>query len=107
MYESDASEHQAGLFGLSLDEIPIEEIPVWGINLPVLELFVMLDTQWRVGMNGATGLDYTAVKSTAEMMGFKKKEIRDMLPDIRIMENEALLTMRENQKNADNSGTAT
>lgn len=97
------SEHQASLFGLTLDEIPPEEIEVWDVNWPAFTLFHSLSTQWRVGMGGAIGLDYTAVQSTAKMLGFKKKEIQDMFSDIQVMENEALLTMGENKKNGNDS----
>lgn len=103
MYEADTTAHQAGLFGLALEELPPEDVFVWDINMPVFNWFANCDTQWRTGMNGATGLDYTAVRATAEMMGFKKKQITDMFPDLKVMENEALITMRENMKDADDS----
>lgn len=103
MYEREADAHQAGLFGLSLDEIPPEIIEVWDINWNAFTLFHSLSTQWRVGMGGATGLDYVAIPAVAKMLGFKKKDIQDMFPDIQVMENEALITMGENKQDADNS----
>jgi hypothetical protein len=53
-----------------------------------------MNTQWRMGMNGATGLDYSALPILFETLGIadRAKVFRDM----QIMENEALKTMREN-----------
>lgn len=103
MYANDADKHQAGLFGLSLDEIPVEETLVWDINWNTFQLFNALTTQWRVGMGGATGLDYSVIPSVGKMLGFKNKQINEMFPDLQVMENEALITMGENQKDANNS----
>lgn len=103
MYARDADKHQAGLFGLHLDEIPAEEVLVWDINWNAFRLFYEMGTQWRVGMGGATGLDYNVIPVVGKMLGFKNKEINNMFPDIKVMENEALITMGENQKDANDS----
>ena len=103
MYEKEADAHQAGLFGLNLEEIPVEIIEVWDINWDVFSIFHSMSTQWRVGMGGCTGLDYSAIPVVAKMMGFKNKDIQHMFPDIQVMENEALITMGENRENANDS----
>lgn len=103
MYETEMTEHQASLFGLKLEEIPDEEVFVWDCNWNAFTLFHALTTQWRVGMNGATGLDYGVIPSVASMLGYKKKDLQDMFSDIQVMENEALITMGENRKDADAS----
>lgn len=101
MYASDADNHQAGLFGLTLEEIPEEVIDVWDINWNVFTLFYALNTQWRVaGMGSATGLDYNAIPVVGKMLGLKTKQLNEMFPDLQVMENEALITMGDNQKNA-------
>ena len=102
------SEHQAGLWGLKLEEIPPEIVDVWDINWDSFILFNNLTSQWRIGgMGGASGLDYNAIPVTAKLLGFKKKQVKHMFPDIQVMENEALITMGENAKDDNNSGTAT
>lgn len=53
-------------------------------------------------MGSATGLDYTAIPVVGKMLGYSKKEIKEMFPDLQVMENEALITMGENQKNDNN-----
>lgn len=103
MYSSGADKHQAGLFGLTLEEIPEEVVLVWDINWNTFNLFYHLSTQWRVGMNGATGLDYNVIPTTGKMLGLKQKQINELFPDLLVMENEALITMGENKQNADNS----
>lgn len=97
------NKHQAGLFGLHLEEIPAEDVFVWDINWNTFNLFYNMSTQWRVGMGGATGLDYAAIPVVGKLLGLKKKELNNMFHDLRVMENEALITMGENQKDADNS----
>lgn len=98
------SEHQAGLWGLKLEEIPPEIIEVWDINWDSFILFNNLSSQWRIGgMDGASGLDYNAIPVTGKLLGFKKKKLKDMFPDIQVMENEALITMGENTKDDNNS----
>lgn len=76
---------------------------IWDINYPAFNVFNHLNTQWRVGgMGSATGLDYTAIPIVGKLLGYKNKEIKDMFPDLQVMENEALITMGENQKDDNN-----
>lgn len=88
---------------MHLEEIPVEDVFIWDINWEAFNLFNALSTQWRVGMGGATGLDYSVIPSVGKMLGYKKKDVNAMFPDIQVMENEALITMGENRKDADNS----
>lgn len=39
---------------------------LWPCNLPVWTVWCRAQTQWRVGMAGATGLDYAAVWSVID-----------------------------------------
>lgn len=103
MYEQDATAQQAGQWGLDLTEIPPEIIPVWDMNWKAFAVFHSASTQWRVGMGGATGLDYNVIPTIGKMLGYKKKDLQDMFPDIQVMENEALITMGENNKDGNDS----
>lgn len=106
LYEKETSAHQAGLFGLKLEEVPQEDFYVWDCNWDVFNLFYNLQSQWRVaGMGSATGLDYNAIIPTGKLLGYKKKELKAMFPDLQVMENEALITMGENLKDGNDSGT--
>lgn len=47
-------------------------------------------------MNGPTGLDYAAVPPVLDLVGIKgKKNRRQVFEDLRVLEREALATMRE------------
>lgn len=49
-------------------------------------VFLDLQTQWRVGINGPTGLDYQAVKTVFELNCIPKKRWTNLFRDIRTME---------------------
>ncbi len=88
---------------MKLEEIPEDIIDVWDINWDTFTVFNAMSTQWRVGgMGSATGLDYNVIPTVGKMLGLKKKDINAMFPDLQVMENEALITMGENQKDANN-----
>jgi hypothetical protein len=78
-------------------DIPEEQYEVWPGNWPSFLLFEAMFTQWRVGMGGAVGLDYNALKPVASMIGLKRAELSEAFPDLRMMEAEALLVMSESR----------
>lgn len=84
------------LFGLSPADLN-GDVEVWPENWPTFRLFNAMSTQWRTGACGATGLDYTAITSVAELIGMKKKQLREIFPDLQVMEAEALLVMSESK----------
>lgn len=59
---------------------------VWPENIEVFQLFSLLQTQWRTGMSGPTGLDYNVLFTYMDKLGLSM----DLLPDVRIMESAAL-----------------
>ena len=84
------------LFGLSPADLN-GDVEVWPENWPAFRLFNAMSTQWRTGACGATGLDYTAITSVAELIGMKKKQLREIFPDLQVMEAEALLVTSESK----------
>ena len=70
---------------------------LWPENVQSLRLWLEVATQWRVGMGGATGLDYNALPPVASMLGMKRREIPEVFHDIRVMEAEAMLVMSESK----------
>lgn len=50
-------------------------------------------TQWRVGVAGATGLDYLALFALMDFHEVPRVERRQMLDDIQTMEAAALVQM--------------
>lgn len=71
---------------------PGDTFEVWPENADAVDLFVALQTQWRVaaGMSALviTGLDYAAVEAAMRMRGVKDR--RAMFAAIRTMESAAL-----------------
>ena len=59
---------------------------VWEENTEVFKLFCMMQTQWRIGMSGPSGLDYNVLFTYMD----KQCLPIDLLSDIRIMESAAL-----------------
>jgi hypothetical protein len=77
---------------------PQVEVELWPEHGPALELFAALATQWRVGMSGATGLDYSAIAAVMDVHGIAPEDRRERFDELRIMEREALDVMVEKAK---------
>ena len=69
------------------DEEPAE---VWPENMPAIQLFSSIATQWRVGMNGPSGLDYNVLFSRMDRMKLADQDYDWLFSDIRVIESEAL-----------------
>ncbi|MDY6980540.1 MAG: DUF1799 domain-containing protein [Pseudomonadota bacterium] len=65
---------------------------------PYARLYSYCDTQWRYSTHMPTGMDYTAVKATAETLGIDwNSETLDM---IRLMEKESLAVIHDKAEKA-------
>jgi hypothetical protein len=84
-------------FGLRPEDYPEEEFAIWPENWQVFDIFLSMQTQWRMGMKGPTGLDYAALESLFRMNGIRRSQQRDHLEAMQIMERAALKAMAENQ----------
>jgi hypothetical protein len=74
-------------------EKPDEEPDSFGIlpeNVEALNWFLLMQTQWRVGMNGLTGMDYGVFLQWAKEEGVKRLDRMWLLGDLRMMEGEFL-----------------
>ncbi|AOM40168.1 DUF1799 domain-containing protein [Xenorhabdus hominickii] len=77
-------------FGFIPEEYDIEVWPdVWDSYLT----FNAMRTQWRVGMNGATGLDYSPLNQVMDYLNIKDRAT--VFNDIRVMEVKALELMHK------------
>jgi hypothetical protein len=82
----------AAMFGLVVEE-PDEEPDSFGIlpeNVDALNWFLLMQTQWRVGMNGMTGMDYGVFLQWAKEEGVKRSDRMWLLGDLRMMEGQYL-----------------
>lgn len=96
MYAAGPSEKQLKELeaaGFGADDVVAEDVEIWPDVLPAYELFNALATQWRIGMGGATGLDYTAVATTMRLCGIPRSKWTDLFADVQIMEQAALEAM--------------
>jgi len=85
------------MFGLTIEEASGPPVEVWPCAWPAVQAFGRLLTQWRVGMSGATGLDYAAVPVVFEMVGIDRAKWPDTFDDLRAMESAALQKMSEDR----------
>lgn len=83
-------------WGLSRTDIAESDVvEIWPDNWDVIGLFAALNTQWRVGFSGATGLDYGVLPSVLRMRGIPRARWPDLFDDLRVLEAEALTAMNE------------
>jgi hypothetical protein len=58
-------------------------------------VFEAMATQWRVGVVGATGLDYAALPAVYQSVGCKRPDQPEVFEKIRVMELAALEVIRK------------
>jgi len=63
---------------------------VWPENWRAFQLFVSLETQWRVIPGGYVGLDYNVLYKKMDRLGLSPAEYDQLEEDIQLMELEAL-----------------
>lgn len=61
-----------------------EDFEVWPENWPFIEMFLRMQTQWRVSFGGLVGFDYTAAKWLFELYSVEKPQ--EMLEALQVME---------------------
>jgi Phage related hypothetical protein (DUF1799) len=69
---------------------PVREVWLWPENEPVWQLWQCVQTQWHVGMGGATGLRYEGVRVVLEFSGMPRREWAWAFACIQGMERAAL-----------------
>lgn len=82
-------------YGLSPEDFPDldDTVEVWPDNEAALDVFAAMQTQWRVGFAGATGLDYSALPAVLALCEIPPEQHPDTFDCLRIMEAEALVVM--------------
>lgn len=72
---------------------------LWPCNVPAWEHWCALQTQWRVGMSGATGLDYAGVRAYLDECGLDGDERKTIFAGIRAAESGTLSGWAERRAN--------
>jgi hypothetical protein len=88
------------VFGLTLEEAMsgAGDIELWPDNERTVMAFEAMRTQWRVGMNGPIGLDYSALPPVLRMTDVPRREWPQVFEGIRLMEDAALDHMTRSRK---------
>ena len=97
MFEQAPTPDEAKAYGLTVDEAT-PSVRYWPDNEAALSLFARLATQWRTGVNGAIGLDYSAAAHVMDIEDIRRDQRSQMLDDLRVMEDEALAYLRRKAK---------
>lgn len=84
--------------GFTAEDYETGPIEVWPENLPTVNAFIALGTQWRSGMTGPTGLDYSAIPVVLRLTAVPRSAWGEMFHDLRLMEEAALRAMRGDEK---------
>lgn len=88
-------------WGLEDADFSAKPLAIWPETLPPLRVFAALDTQWRVGFGGATGLDYNVLPTTLRLLGVPRADWPELFEDIRTMERAALDVMHQQANKED------
>jgi hypothetical protein len=78
------------MLALGLSDEDLDSIEIWPENWAAFTLFVNLQTQWRMGPRGATGLDYQVMLALIARLDLSKAEEEQIFRDMRTMEIAAL-----------------
>lgn len=70
---------------------------LWSENAAAWELFLACATQWRYGLNGVTGLDYSALVPVMAVHEIPASEQRDTLDRVRLLERGVLSAIAESR----------
>lgn len=80
--------------GLKPKHFKPPEVSLWPENWPALNLFLDLQTQWRMGPIGPVGLDYNVLFHEMDRRALPQDEYDDLLEMVRVVEGAALSEMR-------------
>jgi len=80
--------------GLTLEDLAADSVEIWPENGTAYDVFLAMETQWRIGMSGPTGLDYAALPVALRMARAPRAEWAQLMADVRVMETSAMRAMR-------------
>jgi len=91
--EQSHADDALAMLGLTVDgsaEPDEEEFWLWPESEEAFDLWLSIQTQWSVGMGGATGLNYPGVEACMRLRGLKKKSRQKLFLPIQMMERVCL-----------------
>lgn len=102
-YYGERGENPAVLhaMGLPPDEIKrrvaagAAPLAIWPENATAFRVFAAMETQWRHGPSGRTGLEYSALPAVMRLVGVGDTDEQAVFATVREMEAEALAIFAE------------
>ena len=95
----DDTADDAAAFGLALPkpERPADvDFEVLPDNLPIVQMFLRLQTQWRTAMSGFVGLDYGVAEWLFRL--YEVEDPRSLLEGLQVMEAAAIVKLNDRAK---------
>jgi len=72
-------------------------VSVWPEFVDAVKVFFSMQTQWRIGLSGATGLDYSALDAVYKGLGISSSQVLDVFPQLQVIESTYLKVLKENK----------
>lgn len=84
-------------WGLRAEDIDLGDtpVPVWPENVTAVRVFLAMDTQWSIGMGGASGLNYAALSEVWRRLKVPPDERDEAFDGLRVLEKAALAQMHK------------
>lgn len=81
------------LAGIAALLMVTKDFEVWPENMPAINLFNTLSTQWIVGAGGVAGLNYIPLFHRMDRMKLSEQDHEWLFDDIRVIEAAAIEAM--------------
>jgi len=91
------TQEEAAAAGFEPEDYASDPVDIWPDTYWAYEAMNAMATQWRMGMNGPTGLDYSAIPMVLRMIGAPRSEWQQLYSDLRVMEAAALGAMNKRE----------
>lgn len=88
--KSPAQEANPSLAAIAAILAPARDFEVWPENMPAINLYLTVQTQWRAGASGLIGLDHNVVLAHMSRMHLTDRQHTWLFDDIRAIEGAAL-----------------
>ncbi len=84
----DEVRQAAAAMGLVIeaDQQQSDGLEAWPENEPVIRVFMVMSTQWNVGLRGPIGLRYEALPVVMDLLGIAAEARAELFPGLRVME---------------------
>lgn len=95
MFKRMPSPEEMAAGGFTPDDFAGDPVEVWPENARAWQVFAELGGQWRQAFNGPTALDYTVLFARMDRLQLDPAAWEELFADVRVLEVQALRTMRE------------